>query len=160
MVPILGLLALSGAPWESASSLSTAVFMSVLVISALWAWIEFIASRRTVLINVPQAEVTVRSRTFLFRRQMSRYPLASFQSVYSYNTMGRNPRNRLVLYTREKQELLLVYLAPGRPSKGFFSLSGESSEAKQQRENIANFAGLKDAGFFRIPVSGTPSRLP
>ena len=113
-----------------------------------------------VSIDVPQAELTVRSPTFLFRRQKSRYPLASFQSVYSYNTMERNPRNRLVLYTREKQELLLVNLSPWRPSKGLFSLSGESSEAKQHREMIADLAGLKDAGFYQIPVSGTPSRLP
>jgi lysylphosphatidylglycerol synthetase-like protein (DUF2156 family) len=129
-------------------------------VTITWVFIfycEFVRDSRSVQIDLQSNNIIVQFRSFRFAVKTHTYPLSQFESVVSYVTPARFPRNFVELVTHAGGEsLFLVRFQPSSAAKSFWSTprEGEAPKAEALRKTLAEALKLQDKGFLGVRWPG------
>jgi hypothetical protein len=146
------LLALSASDVSIGANVAAGGFSLVLLFGA---WIEFVASRRTVEIDTGSREIHVREKSLLLGHRDTTYRFRQFRSVVSYLTYGRFSTNRVELVTDDQKALLIGTFDPVSDAKSFCDIPGitESPSATELRNLVSSLCELNNGGFLGRQVT-------
>jgi hypothetical protein len=133
-------------------------FSTILGTLAAWAlWIKSVQRQRYVEFSPSQMQASVHTSSLLFSRSIKKYPLEGFGTVRSYVTIGRFPKNRVELVTKQGGESLLVAsFIPRSGARSFWSLptAAENIEATELRNALSSQFGFTNQGFLGVKAVG------
>jgi uncharacterized membrane protein len=130
------------------SSLTVAILMSTILMTAYGIWDLHTTSKRQVSINRLKGRITVLSVTIFGHQRIRHYPIQYFSAVRSYITTDNAAKNMVELVTNDgKRGLLLSSFSSNGKKRWPLDGETENPDAAALVNVVTAFIPLKNLGF-------------